>query len=225
MDPLQLEQGTHIDNSLAGVSISTGKPTYAGGVSTLQPPLGFMNPPPDLKDLLGRYELFERKVFNSTTSLYELRVNKTFIQGIGFAFKTRSMFNNTILALGYEFMILVHSPFNVNGLLGAWFDPGTSSYYTKIEAEQIASTTSDFLTEAMNLKAVFVNLSDPKEVRLEVPIDNPINTINDLPADYTFGTLKIAVLTGPYFGSGVSQFEVEIYARPIQPLVHPLHGV
>lgn len=225
MDKTQLEQGTNIDQGTSGLTISTGKPMLAGGQMTQQPPLGFMNPVPKMSDLLERYALLHSKVFNNSTKTLTIDISRSFIQTSAYFDKFRSAFNNTMSALSWQFVILVHSPFNINGLIAAWFDPGNEAIYTTIKEQQRGATASDSIVDAFNLDAVFVSLNDPKEIHITVPINNPINTINDLPLDYSFGQLKIAVLVGPYFGTGISTFSIDVYGAPITPVAHPLSNV
>lgn len=225
MDKLELENGTNVDQGVIGFTLNTGKPMLAGGSPTIQPPLGFMNPTIDLGKLLERYHLVNSKVFNTATKIYQAEINKSWIISTPFFDKFRQNFNNTISALGFQFVVVIQSPLNVNGLIGVWFDPGNKAIYDSIKSQMVGVTTSDYMVDAFNFDATFVSLSDPKEVHITVPINNPINTINDLPHDYVFGTLNIACLAGPHFGTGVTHFTVELYGAPIMPVAHPLHPV
>lgn len=225
MDITQLQQGTNIDQGSSGVTISTGKPMLAGGLQTVQPPLGFMNPVPTMKELMERYTLHSRKDFNASTKTYDIPINRTFITSSQFSTSFGKLFNNTTSAISFQFVILVHSTFNTNGLIAAWFDPGSEDIYDNIKSEMQGTKASDLIVDAFNLDAVFVNLNDPNEIHITVPINNPINTINDVPLDYIFGRLRIAVLFGPYFGTGTSSFNIEVYSAPIEPIAHPLDNV
>lgn len=220
MDQLQLEPNTTIDQGDIGFTFSSHKPSVVNGAESQLPPIGFLNPLLPMEKYPTRFERIDTATFTAATLNKEITIDSTFINNLPQFAALRPLFNNYIVPLSLEFLIVPHAALNVNGVLSAYFDPGVN-YDDFVKSEMTSTTTTnESIVKAMNLKAVITSCSDAKEMKLIVPLNFP----NNFPIAFTFGKVVIQALTTLYFGTGVNSVNIEIFVRPREFVTQPLYN-
>lgn len=217
MDLNQTNSNTRIMRGNVGFNLSTNKPTVSGTSDVYIPTTGFYNDPPNFVELLERPLMIAQKTITSEIiHEYEVTPANLILSSVSL----KDLFMSSVVAKALKFTLVVHTPSNVNGKLGIWFDPSTADLKAYIKAHMDASTTSNApMLEPLSLKALFMNLDQASEMCYTVTLPYPVN----IPAsNFLFGTLKYGTVLPVYFGTGVNSFDVTLYMNLLVPSVAPL---
>lgn len=222
MDPVALKPNTFIDEGESGFTLTSNKPTFKAGTLSSIPPIGFLNPPLDFDKYLSRHFFRQSNTFSGTTTSNSFVINNTFLTQLTNFSGINTIANGSIYPTALKFRFIVHSTYNTNGLIAFYFDPaGDWDGYLNNELET-GTNVNAAMVKACNLGAAFVSLAQAREVELIVPLTYPTNIPSVMP--YIYGHVRMEVVSGPYYGTGVNSFNVESYVAPIGALMHPLDG-
>lgn len=228
MDPIALKSNTSIDMGEAGFTLDSNKPSFSGGVAPTLPAVGFYNPTFNFEQYLNRFFLLSTKVFTVTEKVWEWNLNSGNLTGLKNFESINTLFQHGdepgIWPTSLEFLFVVHSPFNINGILAAYHDPGDPDYNQIISSQFTDGTdVNEEIVRAMNLKAVICSLCAAREMRLSVPINYPVNIPRA--AHHSHGKVHLRIISDSiYLGAGVNSVSVDIYVAPTGVMMAPLNG-
>lgn len=231
MDPVALKSNTSIDMGEVGFTLNSNKPTFSGGVETVLPPIGFYNPNFDFQKYLNRFFLLDTKVFTSTSKRWYWELLPSNLTTLDNFTSIKDLFvhgdQNGIWPTGLKFLFVIHSPFNVNGVMAAYHNPSNEGVgsYTDILDDQLddVSSVNETIVKAMNLKGVMCSLAQAREIELTVPLNYPVNIPRTTHRNHGGVTLEI-ITDDIYFGSGINSISADIYVAPLGVLTAPLNG-